>query len=225
MRLQEPVVRISSNRVPVTHAEAETFGLKVGPWQRSGHRWAGLIQDIAVWLDVPLSDDWNAAYRLIGQSGRPVVAELRVYPAGGALRGHRLWEGDIPGVPAEAPKGGITARLLRRLKAGAAARTRDLIIAKLYELKNEKLNATLGIDRLEQRPLDKKRPVTGRPRHLSDRDYRQLAKRYVILVKGGCRNPRATLAKETGLTRACVNSRLTRARPYVLAALQDGEGC
>ena len=40
--------------------------------------WLALTKNL--WLEVPVDDDWMAAYRFVNQDGSPVVAELRLFP-------------------------------------------------------------------------------------------------------------------------------------------------
>ena len=70
------------------------------------------------WLEVPLSDEWIAAYRFVNQDGTPVVAEVRVFPMNDGLkqRPPGQWVAEWLGIRASVPKGGIRARLLKTLK-------------------------------------------------------------------------------------------------------------
>lgn len=80
----------------------------------SGAR-AILVQD--VWYEMPLGQDWIAAYRLSFQDDRSrlVIGELRIFPA----RGPRApftgqWLADVLGSDAPVPAGGLTARTVRQ---------------------------------------------------------------------------------------------------------------
>jgi hypothetical protein len=67
------------------------------------------------WLEVGL-DGWVAAYRLIPQEGRPVVAEVRVFPDENAPRPQGRWSAERLGDRAPVPIGGVPARVLRQLR-------------------------------------------------------------------------------------------------------------
>jgi hypothetical protein len=67
------------------------------------------------WLEVGL-DGWVAAYRLIPQEGRPVVAEVRVFPDENAPRPQGRWSAERLGDQAPVPVGGVPARVLRQLR-------------------------------------------------------------------------------------------------------------
>jgi hypothetical protein len=54
-------------------------------------------------------DVWVAAYRLLVEEGRLIVAELRVFPAE-QDRDAGSWSGELLGDNAKAPRGGLTAR-------------------------------------------------------------------------------------------------------------------
>src|SRR5262245_48223012 len=64
-----------------------------------------------------IGDDWVAFYRIVNQGGVPVVGEVRVYPS--EPHGSRppgMWSGEVRGSKASVPLGGITGRLLRRVR-------------------------------------------------------------------------------------------------------------
>lgn len=68
------------------------------------------------WVEAPLGA-WVVAYRLVNQSGEPVVAELRVFPCEpGKGRPPGRWSAEVLGVDASAPPGGIPADLLRHVR-------------------------------------------------------------------------------------------------------------
>lgn len=71
-----------------------------------------------VWLKVPISDEeaWIAAYRLVPREGRPVVAEVRVFPAEKGRRKGGCWSVEDLGHEAPVPPGGVPSALLRDVK-------------------------------------------------------------------------------------------------------------
>ncbi len=77
------------------------------------------------WTSRALDDEWTVAYRLVPQDGRPIVAEVRIFPTEPAVPGwpRGEWSAQLKGVEAKAPPGGLTARKLRTvgLKADVLA--------------------------------------------------------------------------------------------------------
>ena len=84
------------------------------------------------WLEVPLTDGWVAAHRLVPQNGRPVLAELRIFhrdeqraPSVDGVVDDAYhyeageWAAETEGFGAPVPDGGLTARMVKAVKAGA----------------------------------------------------------------------------------------------------------
>src|SRR5262245_12111115 len=72
------------------------------------------------WVETPVDATWIVAYRLVSQSGAPVVAEMRIFPTETAKgRPAGSWSADVLGVHACAPPGGIPAELLRQVSVTA----------------------------------------------------------------------------------------------------------
>jgi hypothetical protein len=73
-----------------------------------------------IWLETALDDQWRAASRLAVQNGRPVIAEVRVFPHEPGDRQHvpGRWSADVLGVLAKVPDEGLTARGLRKTRLG-----------------------------------------------------------------------------------------------------------
>jgi len=72
-----------------------------------------------VWFEAPLADEWVAAFRLSFQDNfqHVVIGEVRVFPsAGPRIEQSGQWIAQILGSDAPVPRGGLTARTLRRLK-------------------------------------------------------------------------------------------------------------
>ena len=59
------------------------------------------------WVEVPLGDEWVAAYALVLQQGYPVIAEVRIFPAEPKRPGAGQWSGHFLGVNAAVPSGGV----------------------------------------------------------------------------------------------------------------------
>src|SRR5437870_4382974 len=74
------------------------------------------------WFTVPVDTEWIAAFRLIlqieGNDYVPTLGELRIFPSEAfPSPGPGLWSAEALGLFARVPPGGITARLLRKIKA------------------------------------------------------------------------------------------------------------
>lgn len=71
-----------------------------------------------IWFEVALNAEWTAAYRVLPQHGQPVIGEVRVFPKESfPSRNPGEWVGgNLLGLGATVPAGGITARLLRSLQ-------------------------------------------------------------------------------------------------------------
>ena len=68
------------------------------------------------WIEAEYGD-WVAAYRLVQQEGYPVIGEFRLFPREPQHRLPGEWSGSTHDKSrASAPAGGITARLLRKLR-------------------------------------------------------------------------------------------------------------
>ena len=146
------------------------------------------------WIEADLSGGWRVAYRLAAQNGRPIVSEVRVYPAeGGAQAGG--WSGEELGMEATTvPSGGLTATLLREVRLGAhllegkralewaktktRARDRDVSLVTVWLRR-------LGLKSL--RPPEKKPGPgrLGRPHH----EVAQVARDYARAVSRDSRHP------------------------------------
>ena len=125
------------------------------------------------WQDTDLDNGWTVRERMASQGGRRVVSELSIVPTSGTV-----------------PAGGITARLLRRVKIGQFARGLQQTIAKYF-----------GADAAD-RVFDTLQWSSGtrprkRPRHrrVDDRYYAELARDYVTLWQHDDRKPTKTLAR------------------------------
>src|SRR5215475_4292276 len=79
----------------------------------------GCLYVKSLWLEAPVGDSWLAAFRVLVQKGRPIIAEVRVFPDEKInLRDKGEWSASMLGVDAKAPDGGITAPLIRDIRLG-----------------------------------------------------------------------------------------------------------
>jgi hypothetical protein len=67
------------------------------------------------WIEAGLAAEWTIAYRVIQPDGRPVIGEIRVFPAENPAPVPGQWSGLLPSVPT----GGLTTRLYRAAQPGA----------------------------------------------------------------------------------------------------------
>ena len=71
---------------------------------------------LEIWVEQPLDPQWVAAFRLVrrgGASTRFRVGELRIFPAEVGRRPGE-WSGAWRGIEAEAPRRGLTTKILKR---------------------------------------------------------------------------------------------------------------
>jgi hypothetical protein len=148
-----------------------------------------------LWVEVPFADGWIAAYRLGVDRGRPVVTELRVFPDEPGRRWAGEWSGEYLGTLAQAPLGGLTARLVRRLKPGEHQRHGDAMLDWLrseFMGEQEALDFFgLGAGRLAQRAPKATGPRRSRP---TNRFYAEVAAFYVNEHKRGNKAPLKAVA-------------------------------
>ena len=146
------------------------------------------------WVEAPIGEEWTAAYRLVVQNGFPVVAELRIFPAEPGRRDSQRdpgrWGGEVLGAKARAPRGGITARLLRQVKVGEHYKfVGDFLrwVQKQYGREPFGPDQPLGRRGLTV-PASTHVPERGR-RGRSDADYARVAAAYVEAFNAGSRHP------------------------------------
>lgn len=64
------------------------------------------------WIEVPIGNQWVAAYRIVVKNQIPLVAEVRLVPDAPARRQAGRWSGKA----ADVPSGGVPGRALRALR-------------------------------------------------------------------------------------------------------------
>jgi hypothetical protein len=153
------------------------------------------------WVSVPLDAHWVAAYRITVQDGAVVVGEVRVFPREEdrwSLPG--TWSAEVLGIKAPVPRGGITSRLLRRVRVGAHHRIADAVLRRDADW----VPMPLALER--QRP-----PGAGRPRK-PDLWYARLAQAYARALHAGSARPILDVARAKHLPPARVRDAIYRAR-------------
>jgi hypothetical protein len=182
------------------------------------------------WATFPLEEEWTCAYRIVSQEGTPALAEVRIYPSDPK---RKPWADRAT----EPPLGGLTARLLRRVRVGhdtlRVRRLTDKMLAggRPVEERTEVIPAgpgrgsgvavsgtiedfehdlarSLGFEASERSDAAR-RP--GRPRR-PDLFYVRVAARYVEQLEAGSSTPTADVAKGSNYSAAHVRDALHEAR-------------
>lgn len=173
---------------------------------------AAVINVNDCWVEAAIDDQWIAAYRLIAQEGSPVIAEIRIFPAeterplemgSGALpKFPGMWSAEVRGSLATAPAGGITARLIRKVKVGEHQKFVDQFLTELHQhygnapFESSGPAAVLGIRPPGMRQRHSNRGRKGRP----DIFYARLAEEYHKKVNiRGSRKPIFEMARRRGI--------------------------
>lgn len=162
-----------------------------------------------VWFERTVGP-WIIAARILGQGGRPSIAEIRLFPD----EPLRLWPGRWSEQPEDVPAGGITSETWRlvqigALRAGTEATPSDMPATAGVD---EELIAELKTE-LGQRP-----GVTGRP----DVFYAKLASAYVSELGAGNPQPVSVLAPRLGKSPAVLRNMLRDARQRSLLTAANG---
>lgn len=163
------------------------------------------------WLELPLpGGEWIAAYRLMPEDGREVVAELRVFPNEPGRPRVGQWSAERLGNSAQVPPGGLGARLLRTVKVADHLVNLPRSMKRPGSAGLAKVLAQQGFTDLGPDSLH------GRRGH-SDLFYAQVARDYVSLLDEHAPKPiRALMSKlkDAGrpLSEAAVRDLVRRAR-------------
>ncbi len=177
------------------------------------------------WVEVPLvPGERVAAFRFVLQDGAPVIAELRVFPEhsrprqfGQATPGR--WSGELLGMAAEAPEGGLPARVLRRVRLTVHRRYANRVLrdwAKrgvLRSLAGDEL-PSVDLPRDRPRPQQKVKLPGRRPGRQPGPDLplAQFAKEYVVALESGSRRPVVNVAARHRMRPQQVRDLIHRAR-------------
>ena len=160
----------------------------------------------AFWIEAPIDAEWTVAYRMVPQHGRPVIAEVRVFPSEDNPSRHPgEWSATRLGATPTVPAGGVSTRLLRAMRLGsdvaiglkAGNRYLQLVPAARPRLRRA------GYRRLK------------RPHGHGGWSDENLLRAALFYVKRGGRRPVADLADAWNLTRS-------RARDLLQAAKEKG---
>ncbi len=169
------------------------------------------------WFEQAMPGGWVAASRLVPRDGRPIVAELRVFPrqeSSTCQPGE--WAAESQGFTAPVPTGGLTARMLKTIRLGTYLDDATRIIRGMERKWGRK--AVHGDMRLLTRHgfIPASRQATsrsGRPPSHDDVFYAKLAQDYVrIIDQGNARSPVKQLARKRSFSPEHTSQLLHRAR-------------
>jgi hypothetical protein len=173
----------------------------------------------AAWIESPLRDGWVAAFRLVGQGTRVVIAEARIFPDvwKGKRRPFGIWTGTLADDVGAAgvPKGGISQQLLREVRLTATPEMAKQFLAEIGALPGLQYleNGPPGVDR----PTQRTRKSNAGRKPVSDEELTVAAKAYVEAVdkaKPIVPSVRRALAAMTkkAVTLSTVRNRIFQAR-------------
>ena len=226
-RIQEPAAHARFELVPIQHEHhATALGLVTHPSPTNMN--LPHVEVISAWLEAPLDDDWCVALQIAIQNGRPVVSELRVFPAEVPAKLVRTdgkvatfssktgtWAGDWLGVNAKVPKGGLTSTIVRRAKIPLHTKFFEEIRQDIIKRGGQDFFAAeFGFPEVpQQRPpggtTKKRRP--GRP-PVPCEELLSVAQDYAAVVAAGSRKPLQDVAQTRGRGVEEIRRRVFKAR-------------
>jgi len=157
-------------------------------------------QGEAMWVVLPLGEDWDSYVRFASQEGHPVVAELRILPRTDTpgvpadLDEHEHdWDDVIGGMtPTHTPAGGLTTRALRDVHLGRALELAYGQLGRAFERGRRHPTFPVPVSFAEQAVSTPRRP--GR-KGREDRFYAIVAAAYVDAIERGSRTPVVSAAE------------------------------
>jgi hypothetical protein len=156
----------------------------------------------SMWLETPLGPGWMSAARLLVQRGQVVVGELRIFPneaIGAPKRPAGQWSAELLGDAAAVPAGGLSVKVVRRMRLGDYRRLTRQILDRLRDTyRTAQAREAAGLGPVGASSL-RARPRRERPGGRPDRFYARLAAAYQRETERGNRRPVATLAKRHGV--------------------------
>jgi hypothetical protein len=189
------------------------------PFQRTGLEGIGEASVLETWIEVPVGA-WIVAYRLVNDQGVPVVGEVRMFPAEPGRPGPGQWSGELLGPEARVPRGGITARVLRRVRVRAYLTRMSEVVRQL------RVEAPAWAPRYGWAVIDPTAPGAARPgarrgpKGRPDSFYAEVAREYVKAVERGSYRPVADLARRRRASPTKVRDMIRRARARGLLTLE-----
>lgn len=176
------------------------------------------------WTDVPIGDEWIAAFRFTPQDGQPVISEVRIYPAEGKPMGPGRWSAELLGAHAPVPAGGLTSRIVHKARLGTAIRAARVQLARLPRAPHL---FGPGADYAPFTASDARSALTrrgpGRKGH-GLAFFAELASAYCALLDAGNPRPVVTLAHERNLAAPRIRDMIHRARKLGLLTSAPHQG-
>lgn len=197
VRTRERYIFDLPRRGPLTDGVGNTGKLEPDEWEPED-----------LWVEVDVADCWRAAFRLMSVRGKPVVAEVRLFPRDDyPKRPGGQWRAEVLGVLATELEGertvggkkvsfpplgnGIDAQLLRRIP---------------FSVTSEYVGRVSKP--VPQEEQEKPRKKGALPEHF----YAKLAAAYVARLKAGSRRPLADLARRRKLSYEQIRDAIHTAR-------------
>lgn len=148
------------------------------------------------WYEIDVDGSWTSSYRLAIQQGRPVVAELRVFPTQDRHEDDvnyeaGEWSVEWDGPNAAVPEGGLTGTLLRKVPFEVLDALPG-IVEWIKEHHPEDIEFLRGSG-LAAQELKERRPG---PKGPNDEELVEYALEYLDLTEAGHRNPHTLLARK-----------------------------
>jgi hypothetical protein len=197
---------------PVFAHDALRAGIDAPPVRGDQLTQVRMVSTRDLWI-LEAIDHWQAAYRMAVQDGAAVVAEIRLFPAEPHWPAGE-WSGVLRGLHASVPRGGITARLLRRLRLGAHVLEGRHVLVKLRQAASAKgkrstLRDMLRTDGLTHAAAPQRPKVGGRK---PSRDLDRVATVYRAALEHGDRAPVQAVARALGIKSKAASNAVDRAR-------------
>ena len=182
--------------------------------------------------ETDLADGWTLVEIFELQDGKPVVAELKIFPRppkakAGTTRkarnyGHRSPEGngDVT------PDGGITASLLREVRLGMKHAAPILEDYREWLTNNKYVDLSEDVERFDKQIGRPSHAKTGERRREADQYYAKISVQYERLCAEGSRSPVKSMAEEHGVKLGRMRSHIHRARRngFLTDAVQGKKG-
>ncbi len=188
-------------------------------------------------LETDLADGWVMVEVFEMHDGKPIVAELKIFPKPPTKRkdskgrplaldvrnfGHRSPEsnGDVT------PDGGITASLLREVRLGMKHATPILEHYREWLTNNKYVDLSEDVERFDKQIGRPSHAKTGERRRETDEYYAKISVQYERLCAEGSRSPVKSMAEDHGVKLGRMRSHIHRARRngFLTDAVQGKKG-
>ncbi len=200
-----------AHRLVVTDADARAVGAssKVIP---ADYPPLVLVAPMDLWIVKPLSADWLVGYRVVVQDGHVVVGEMRIYP--NEHQGHGgAWSGELLGVKARVPAGGLSATTIRAATLGQdVARMLPEILTRIRSQFPTLWGAlqARGVQH-DSMPTQPRQRLGGRAGR-AIAFYARVAALYADALAGASNHPVRAVVRATGLSASQARNAVAKAR-------------